>query len=140
MTTFSGYLSSGHCRAASGTLEIKRTSDLLLEQAVACDLPVILGAQLGRGDGKGKGSERVRLDNLRESGDIEQDANLVLGLWTEAAEKDKEDQPEPGQVVPVEISVLKNRNGQANTRAFLNLDRPCLKLTDTRSGGSTGLH
>lgn len=121
-------------------LEIKRTSDLLLEQAVACDLPVILGAQLGRGDGKAKGSDRVRLDNLRESGDIEQDANLVLGLWTEAAEKDKEDQPEPGQVVPVEISVLKNRNGQANKRAILNLDRPCLKLTDTRSGGSTGLH
>ena len=121
-------------------LEIKRTSDLLLEQAVACDLPVILGAQLGRGDGKAKGSDRVRLDNLRESGDIEQDANLVLGLWTEAAEKDKDDQPEPGQVVPVEISVLKNRNGQANKRAILNLDRPCLKLTDTRSGGSTGLH
>lgn len=121
-------------------LEIKRTSDLLLEQAVACDLPVILGAQLGRGDGKAKGSDRVRLDNLRESGDIEQDANLVLGLWTEAAEKDKEDQPEPGREVPVEISVLKNRNGQANKRAFLNLDRPCLKLTDTRSGGSAGLY
>ena len=121
-------------------LEIKRTSDLLLEQAVACDLPVILGAQLGRGDGKGRGSDRVRLDNLRESGDIEQDANLVLGLWTEAAEKDKDDKPGPGQVVPVEISVLKNRNGQANKQAILNLDRPCLKLTDTRSGGSTGLY
>jgi len=119
-------------------LEIKRISDLLLEQAVACDLPLLLGAQLGRGD---KSSDKVRLDNLRESGDIEQDANLVLGLWNAAAaEKEKDGEKEPGREVPVEISVLKNRNGQTGGRAFLNLDRPCLKLTDTRSGGSTGLH
>jgi replicative DNA helicase len=119
-------------------LEIKRISDLLLEQAVACDLPLLLGAQLGRGD---KSSDKVRLDNLRESGDFEQDANLVLGLWNAAAaEKEKDGEKEPGREVPVEISVLKNRNGQTGGRAFLNLDRPCLKLTDTRSGGSTGLH
>ena len=52
-------------------LDIKMISSLLLEQAVSQDIPIILGAQLNRGTEGG-------LSSLREGGDIEQDANLVL--------------------------------------------------------------
>lgn len=110
-------------------LEIKRVSELLLEQAVTCDVPIILGAQLGRSPGD---KEKVRLDNLRESGDIEQDANLVLGLWNETVAKIEDGDQQPGKEVPVEISVLKNRNGVAGVKANLHLLRPALKLMDTQ--------
>lgn len=111
-------------------LEIKRVSELLLEQAVTCDVPIILGAQLGRSPGD---KEKVRLDNLRESGDIEQDANLVLGLWNETVAKIEDGDQEPNQEVPVQISVLKNRNGVAGVKAYLQLLRPALKLKDQKS-------
>lgn len=111
-------------------LELKRVSELLLEQAVTCDVPIILGAQLGRSPGD---KEKVRLDNLRESGDIEQDANLVLGLWNETVAKIEDGDQEPNQEVPVQISVLKNRNGVAGVKAYLQLLRPALKLKDQKS-------
>lgn len=113
-------------------LELKRVSELLLEQAVTCDVPVLLGAQFGRSPGD---KEKVRLDNLRESGDIEQDANLVLGLWNESVAKIEDGDQEPDPEVPVEISVLKNRNGVAGVKAYLQLLRPALKLMDTQRGG-----
>jgi len=113
-------------------LEIKRVSELLLEQAVTCDVPIILGAQLGRSQGD---KEKVRLDNLRESGDIEQDANLVLGLWNDTANKIEDGEQEPKAEVPVEITVLKNRNGVAGVKAHLRLCRPAFRLMDTQTGG-----
>jgi len=64
--------------------DIKRASALLLDQAVKWDVPIIMGAQLSRAAQKElKAAEeeaKLSLDMLRESGDIEQDANLVLGL------------------------------------------------------------
>ena len=70
--------------------DIQRVSGLLLDTAVRLDLPVILGAQLGR-DKDSK--DKVRLDNLRESGDIEQDANLVLGLLNKTRQQEEDLEP-----------------------------------------------
>jgi DNA primase len=110
-------------------LEIKRVSELLLEQAVSQDIAIILGAQLGRASGS---ESKVRLDNLRESGDIEQDANLVLGLYSEALEKAEEtDQKGQANTVPLQITVLKNRQGVAGLSQSLDFERPTLRLTDS---------
>jgi len=112
-------------------LDIKVISALLLEQAVSKNIPLILGAQLGRDK---MASSKVKLDNLRESGDIEQDANLVLGLYTEAVEKLEEegyqapDKQDP--IVDIEISVLKNRAGLAGKKYTLSYNRPTLAITD----------
>ncbi len=116
-------------------LEIKRVSELLLEQAVSHDLPIILGAQLGRAQGQ---QRKVTLDNLRESGDIEQDANLVLGLHNAAVEAAEESesagqgQPE----VPLEVVLLKNRAGVAGRKVVLNLQRPTFRIQDKPAGSS----
>lgn len=114
-------------------LEIKRVSELLLEQAVSRDLPLILGAQLGRGQGQ---SDKVKLDNLRESGDIEQDANLALGLYNAAEAKRQEDEGDsrPRQTaMDLEITVLKNRNGAAGGRAVLSFCGSTYQIKESNS-------
>ena len=113
-------------KADNRTIELKKVSERILEGAKGLHLPIALGAQLGRDKetekkGAGNGGEPsktkpgrpVRLDNLRECGDIEQDANLVLGLHNSAFEKaeaagTKANLSEP---VDVTVTVLKNRNG-----------------------------
>lgn len=113
-------------------LEIKRVSELMLEQAVSQDISIILGAQLGRGS---PGDTKVRLDNLRESGDIEQDANLVLGLYNESVEKIEEDKADRSRTAPLLVSVLKNRQGAAGLSSMLTFERPTLKIMDAEWQG-----
>jgi replicative DNA helicase len=76
---------------------------------------------------------------MRESGDIEQDASLVLGLYTQAVDKREDDdaykmaQREPK--VDMEVYVLKNRTGQAGDKFILSFNQPVLKITDKQAGG-----
>lgn len=119
-------------QAGQRYLDIKRVSELMLEQAVSQDISIILGAQLGRGSSY---DTKVRLDNLRESGDIEQDANLVLGLYSEAVDKVEEDKPDRSRQVPLQISVLKNRQGAAGLSSMLTFERPTLRIMDTEWQG-----
>lgn len=114
--------------------EIKAVSAILLEQAVATDIPIILGAQLGRGQGQSD-KKKIRLDNLRESGDIENDANTVIGIFNESVAQMEEDGQEvDSPVVPLEVHILKRRGGQAGKKVVLQFDRPILKIKDESSG------
>jgi len=103
-------------------LDIKLISSRLVERAVKLKIPIILGAQLGRGtDGS-----KPKLENLRESGDIEQDANLVLSLYTKAVE----DMDSSKAEVPMEVSILKNRAGASDRKVDMVFNRPALKITE----------
>ena len=53
-------------------------------------------------------SEEPRLSDLRESGAIEQDADLVMFLWREK-ERGAEDQETDGEVIKLKLA--KHRNG-----------------------------
>lgn len=116
-------------------LDIKRVSELLLQQAVQQDVPIILGAQLGRGKDR---ASKVTLDNLRESGDIEQDASLVIGLYNKSVEdlEASDDAQAVAAGLPREVallvSILKNRTGAAGRSKGLTLDRPCYRLMDKK--------
>jgi replicative DNA helicase len=115
--------------------EIKAVSALLLEQAVTTDIPIILGAQLGRGQGQGD-KKKIRLDNLRESGDIENDANTVIGIFNESVAQMEEDGQEvDSPTVPLEVHLLKRRGGQAGKKVVLQFDRPILKIKDGSGKG-----
>ena len=79
-------------------------------------VPVIACAQLSRGtETKGK-SHRPALSDLRESGSIEQDADIVLFLYRDiyydGEKADDEDRSDPNKA---ECIVAKNRHGEIGT-------------------------
>ena len=109
-------------------IEVQKISERILETAKGLSIPIILGAQLGRDP---QHSDKVRLDNLREAGDIEQDANLVLGLFNPAMEKAQfNEEFFKGDIVELKVTVLKNRNGLVNEETTLNFNRPLLTIKD----------
>jgi replicative DNA helicase len=84
-------------RVGRAALTIKKT-------ARACNIPVILLAQLNRAV-EDRPDTRPRLSDLRDSGELEQLADLVLLL------ANQRDQPEERAVWKVDAIVGKNRNG-----------------------------
>ena len=64
--------------------EIQRICHTLLSTALdkRVATSIILGAQVNRNV---TSFDTLTLDNMREAGDIEQDANLVLGIWNDQA-------------------------------------------------------
>jgi len=113
-------------------IELQRISERILETAKVLSLPVLLGAQLGRDT---QHTDKVRLDNLRERGDIEQDANLVLGLYNEAMQKAQDrDETLKERKVDLKLTILKNRNGIVNEDVILSFDRPILTITENDKG------
>lgn len=81
-------------------------------------IPVIVCAQLSRGtEGRG-GSHRPQLSDLRESGSIEQDADIVLMLYRPEYYDNDGETPDEGEVMianKAEIIVAKNRHGPTDT-------------------------
>lgn len=122
-----------HGQYSQRYLEIKAISDMLLDQAVRHNLPVIVGAQLNRSAG---GGAHPRLEQLREAGDLEQDAHLVLGLYNQSVDEIEEGQQDKAREVDLRISVLKNRSGMAGSSSVLTFDRPILKIRDQGSKSS----
>jgi replicative DNA helicase len=90
-----------------------------------CGVPVICLAQLNR-DVEDRPDRRPRLSDIRNSGDIEQDADAVILLHIDPKEaEERRDAP----TVPVELIVAKQRNGPLGT-AHLVYHKPNLKYTD----------
>jgi replicative DNA helicase len=64
--------------------EIQKVCQTLLHTALNKEVKaaIILGAQVNR---EVKSLDSFNADNMREAGDIEQDANIILGVWDETA-------------------------------------------------------
>lgn len=98
-----------HDRAERHDLAVGATTRLLKQIAIERNVPIILLSQLNREvEKRGGGSEcdRPRLADLRDSGNIEQDADNVVFLWR----KERDDQYKV--VEPRVLTVAKHRNGQ----------------------------
>ncbi len=91
--------------------EIASVSRGLKRIAKEMSIPIIALAQLNRGV-EGRADKRPQLSDLRESGAIEQDADVVQGLYRPAyyAEAHNERVKE-NEIDLVEVSTLKQRNG-----------------------------
>lgn len=77
------------------------------------NIPVVCCAQLNRGtEGRGK-SHRPQLSDLRESGSIEQDADIVMFLYREEYYKSEldDEKQEDVDISKTELIVAKNRHG-----------------------------
>lgn len=105
---------SGNNRNASREQEVSKMSRELKALAKELEIPIVLLAQLNRQAEQSGG--RPKLSHLRESGAIEQDADIVLLLHRER----ETDMAPPDDIlkngVECEIIVAKNRNGETGIR------------------------
>jgi len=94
-------------RDANRVQEVSEISRGLKALARELDVPVVALSQLSR-QAEMRESKEPRLSDLRESGSIEQDADLVMFLWREK-ERGAEDNDAEGEVVNLRLA--KHRNG-----------------------------
>ncbi len=86
--------------------EVSEISRALKGVAREFKVPVIALSQLSRDVEKRGGSKKPQLSDLRDSGAIEQDADMVIFLYREAYYAQEESQDSSAEVI-----VAKNRNG-----------------------------
>lgn len=106
-------LISSATRKENRVQEVSEITRNLKMMAKDLDIPVICCAQLSRGtEGHGK-NHKPQLADLRESGSIEQDADIVLFLYREAYYKNDvaEDKQDDVDENKTELIVAKNRHG-----------------------------
>ena len=99
-------------RAENRQQEIADISSGVKALAKELNVPVIVLSQLNRELEKDK-SRKPRLSDLRESGSIEQDADLVGLLYKPHVEEevDDDDDAAPLEAHPVNLLIAKQRNG-----------------------------
>lgn len=91
-------------------------------------LPVLLLAQLNR-EVESRGEKaRPRLSDLRESGSIEQDSDVVIFLWRSEQQPHRNPGDAPPDLVWINCEVAKNRNGQTGALPLV-FHRPSTTFT-----------
>jgi replicative DNA helicase len=100
-------------RAENRQQEIAEISGGIKALAKELKVPVIVLSQLNRELEKRGPGERPRLSDLRESGAIEQDADLVGLLYRDTKNKEGEEDPSEQEqdAIPVKLFIAKQRNG-----------------------------
>jgi len=74
-------------------------------------------------------NKRPQLSDLRESGSIEEDGDLIIGLYRDSYYKVREEGTREESVNPAEVIVLKNRDGEVGI-AHTKFVGPTVKFTD----------
>ena len=95
--------------------EVSEISRDLKKLAMELEVPVVALAQLSRGTEQRKGDDRKpRLSDLRESGSIEQDADIVLFLYSEDYYENI-----TNTTSKIELLIAKHRNGETGSIDFV---------------------
>ena len=109
-------LMQGSGNEESRQREVSEISSGIKALAKELKIPVMVLAQLNREVEKGTASTLPKLSHLRESGSIEQDADVVVFLHRD---RDQAKNLAPGQSVEAKLIVEKNRNGETG---YVNLE------------------
>jgi len=103
-------LNASGTRVENRQQEVAMISNGVKALAKELNVPVIVLSQLNRELEKDK-SRKPRLSDLRESGAIEQDADLIALLYKPDEGSDDEDKPQDLEAIPVNLLIAKQRNG-----------------------------
>jgi replicative DNA helicase len=112
-------LMRGRSRVESRQQEISEISRSLKALAKEINIPVIAVSQLSRRTEERQGM-RPQLSDLRESGAIEQDADLILFIYRDEVYNRSEDNPNRGKA---EVIIGKQRNGPIGKVDLAFLDK-----------------
>ena len=111
--------------------EVSEISRNLKTMALELEVPVIALSQLSRSVEKREDKKPV-LSDLRESGSIEQDADIVAALHAPEVEAPVDD----NLPVPIQLIILKHRNGPIATIDMLFKKKTSTFLSIKKEGGS----
>ena len=120
--------------------EVSEVSRGLKALAKELDVPVLALSQLSR-DVEKREDKRPRLSDLRDSGSIEQDADVVMFVYREEyylAQGSEAEKARLGDAAgKAEVAIAKNRHGPTGT-AHLRFDGPTTKFSDDPAAGKPG--
>jgi replicative DNA helicase len=106
--------------------EISYISRSLKELARELNVPLFSAAQLSRAVEQ-RQDKRPQLSDLRESGSIEQDADIVIFLYRDVVYNEATEFPNRAELI-----VAKHRNGPTGT-VMLHFERSLTKFSDART-------
>lgn len=115
--------------------EISFISRSLKCLAKELDVPIITLSQLSRAVEQRQGDKRPMLSDLRESGAIEQDADIVIFLYRPEYYKLFNDNDDFNVKGLTEVIIAKHRNGPLDT-AYVQFISKNVKFVDIPSGGN----
>lgn len=107
-------------RSERRDLEVGKLTSGLKQLAMEFQIPIIVLSQLNRGKDE---LDEPALGDLRDSGNIEQDADSVLMLW-------KLERTEPGEIAKVGLKVAKCRSGVQGVRV-MHFDGQYMRFTES---------
>jgi replicative DNA helicase len=116
----SGTSSSSRVRYENRQQEISTISRSLKGLAKELNIPLIACSQLSRAPEQRRGDHRPQLSDLRESGSIEQDADVVLFLYREDLYNKDENFEDEGIV---QLIIGKQRNGPTGVIKLAFIDQ-----------------
>src|ERR1700749_20669 len=123
-------MSGGGKRFENRTQEVSAISRGLKALAKEMQVPVIALSQLSRAPESRGGDHRPQLADLRESGSIEQDADLVMFIFREEGYR----QDDPELQGKAEIIIAKQRNGPTG-RIMLAFRKSCTRFETLMDDG-----
>jgi replicative DNA helicase len=121
--------------------EISRISRDLKTLAKELQVPIIALSQLSRAVETRKESKMPQLSDLRESGAIEQDADMVMFLYRPEYYEINTNEMGESNRGETHVRIAKHRNGSLETiklRALLHIQKFVEDEDDNLGGGSTG--
>ncbi len=125
----------GQRRYENRTQEVSAISRGLKALAKEMSIPVIALSQLSRASEQRGGDKKPMLSDLRESGSIEQDADVVAFIHRESYYN--RDEPDPDTENKAEIIIAKQRNGPTGSVHLAYMSK-CTRFENLAFGGDGG--